>query len=131
VIHISNLIFYSIFTIFIATIMTVMVWSISGLFLSANASLTVRANRKTLLQLTYPTSVCFGMVTCSGIDRGQYLLQGDILLVGSILMFIISIFKFGLLFRRVTVGVGAIWSVVCFFWAIILPIEIDKIFIVF
>ncbi len=46
-------------------------------------------------------------------------------------MFIISICKFGLFIRRMTIGVGAIWSVVCFFWAIILPIEIDKMFIVF
>ncbi|MFC4777805.1 hypothetical protein ACFO9Q_13485 [Paenibacillus sp. GCM10023252] len=103
-------------------VFTTIVWSLTGLFLYYNASLTVRAYRKILLQIVGVCSATYGLFFAMGLMEG-YTMQANIYLIGSLLLFLFS-FAF-VIIRRRTYMVILGWSVLCFAWGVIAPMEAE------
>lgn len=76
--------------------------------------------RRIFIDIAYLTGATYGFMISWSIWNGQYYLQNDMLLMGSLLLFLLSFHRF----VRKRVGFFAVvWCVLCFIWLFLYPIR--------
>jgi hypothetical protein len=114
------MVFLIIITILTFFVIFSIVWGVTGMLIYFFPSLTYRAYRRILIDITFITSFFFGIMLSWSIHEGVYHLQNHALIMGSILLFALS--PFSVLIRRKAILVATIWCLICFIWVLIAPI---------
>lgn len=105
---------------FVFIILVLLVGGISGILIYFFPSLTFRAYRRILIDITYITAAFYGVMVAWSVRETQYFLQNNVLLFGSLLLFVLS--PFSLTLRRHTFLIPVIWSIICLVWVLLKPI---------
>lgn len=103
----------------IFVISSLIIIALSGIYVTFSPSLKARAHRKIFLHISYITSFSYGIILNFSVINGRYLFLNNVLLFGALIIFILS-FKYPL-FRRKSLIVPSIWSLVCILISIIMP----------